>query len=131
MRISDWSSDVCSSDLSVLLAAGLMAKKAVEAGLTVSKHIKTSQAPGSRVVTDYLIKTGLLPYLAKLGFDMAAYVCTTCIGNAGDLTPNLNHAITKNRLGCLAVPYGNLNYVPQIHHPNKATIIAYHPQYLT
>src|SRR3546814_18460240 len=61
------------SNPSVLLAAGLMAKKAVEAGLTVSKHIKTSLAPGSRVVTDYLIKTGLLPYLEKLGFDVAAY----------------------------------------------------------
>src|SRR3546814_20407023 len=85
------------SNPSVLLAAGLMAKKAVEAGLTVSKHIKTSLAPGSRVVTDYLIKTGLLPYLEKLGFDVAAYGCTTCIGNAGDLTPDLTEAITKNR----------------------------------
>src|SRR5690606_34503765 len=68
------------SNPSVLLAAGLMAKKAVEAGLTVPKHIKTSLAPGSRVVTDYLTKTGLLPYLEKLGFDVAAYGCTTCIG---------------------------------------------------
>ncbi|MGP1615523.1 MAG: aconitate hydratase, partial [Pollutimonas bauzanensis] len=75
------------SNPSVLLAAGLMAKKAVEAGLKVPKHIKTSLAPGSRVVTDYLTKTGLLPYLEKLGFDVAAYGCTTCIGNAGDLTP--------------------------------------------
>src|SRR3546814_20434628 len=94
-----------------------MAKKAVEAGLTVSKHIKTSLAPGSRVVTDYLIKTGLLPYLEKLGFDVAAYGCTTCIGNAGDLTPDLNEAITKNGLVCSAVLSGNRNFEARIH-PN-------------
>ena len=75
------------SNPSVLLAAGLLAKKAVERGLTVQKHIKTSLAPGSRVVTDYLTKTGLLPYLEQLGFYVAAYGCTTCIGNAGDLAP--------------------------------------------
>src|SRR3546814_2606277 len=109
MRISDWSSDVCSSDLSVLLAAGLLAKKAVEAGLKVPKHIKTSLAPGSRVVTEYLTKTGLLPYLEKLGFDVAAYGCTTCIGNAGDLTPDLNEAIINNDLVCAAVLSGNRN----------------------
>ena len=73
------------SNPSVLLAAGLLAKKAVEKGLTVKPHIKTSLAPGSRVVTDYLTKAGLLPYLEKLGFGVAAYGCTTCIGNAGDL----------------------------------------------
>ena len=75
------------SNPSVLLAAGLLAKKAVEAGLKVKPHIKTSLAPGSRVVTEYLQKTGLLPYLEKLGFNLAGYGCTTCIGNAGDLTP--------------------------------------------
>src|SRR5207245_3533670 len=75
------------SNPGVLLAAGLLARKAVEAGLTVKKHIKTSLAPGSRIVTDYLEKAGLLSYLEKPGFTVAAYGCTTCIGNAGDLTP--------------------------------------------
>ncbi|HEY5085440.1 MAG TPA: aconitase family protein, partial [Rhizomicrobium sp.] len=91
------------SNPSVLLAAGLLAKKAVEAGLKVAPHIKTSLAPGSRIVTEYLTKAGLLPYLEKLGFNVAAYGCTTCIGNAGDLTPELNDAITKNDLVCAAV----------------------------
>ncbi len=75
------------SNPSVLLAAGLLAKKAVEAGLKVQPHIKTSLAPGSRIVTEYLTEAGLLPYLEKLGFALAGYGCTTCIGNAGDLTP--------------------------------------------
>jgi aconitate hydratase len=78
------------SNPSVLLAAGLLAKKAVEKGLTVAPHIKSSLAPGSRVVTEYLTAAGLLPYLEKLGFGVTAYGCTTCIGNAGDLTPELN-----------------------------------------
>ena len=78
------------SNPGVLLAAGLLAKKAVEQGLTVKPHVKTSLAPGSRVVTEYLTKAGLLPYLDKLGFNVAAYGCTTCIGNAGDLAPEIN-----------------------------------------
>ncbi|MGJ2639850.1 aconitase family protein, partial [Salmonella enterica subsp. enterica serovar Paratyphi A] len=78
------------SNPSVLMAAGLLARKAVEAGLKVQPHIKTSLAPGSRIVTEYLTQTGLLPYLEKLGFALAGYGCTTCIGNAGDLTPELN-----------------------------------------
>ncbi|MDP2771734.1 MAG: aconitate hydratase AcnA, partial [Giesbergeria sp.] len=82
------------SNPSVLLAAGLLAKKAVEAGLKVQPHIKTSLAPGSRIVTEYLTEAGLLPYLEKLGFALAGYGCTTCIGNSGDLTPELNEAIT-------------------------------------
>ena len=88
------------SNPGVLLAAGLLAKKAVERGLTVRKHIKTSLAPGSRVVTDYLTKAGLLPYLEQLGFTVAAYGCTTCIGNAGDLAPEINDAIVSNDLIC-------------------------------
>src|SRR5437016_3935519 len=75
------------SNPGVLLAAGLLAKKAVELGLTVKPHIKTSLAPGSRVVTEYLTKSGLLPYLEKLGFFLAGYGCTTCIGNSGPLAP--------------------------------------------
>ena len=85
------------SNPGVLLAAGLLAKKAVEKGLTVQPHVKTSLAPGSRVVTDYLTKAGLLPYLEQLGFCVAAYGCTTCIGNAGDLAPEFNEAITDER----------------------------------
>ncbi|MGV2481010.1 UNVERIFIED_CONTAM: hypothetical protein IGO34_29900, partial [Salmonella enterica subsp. enterica serovar Weltevreden] len=84
------------SNPGVMLAAGLLAKKAVEAGLRVQPHIKTSLAPGSRVVTDYLQKTGLLPYLEKLGFSLVGYGCTTCIGNAGDLAPELSEAILAN-----------------------------------
>ena len=86
------------SNPGVLLAAGLLAKKAVERGLKVKPHIKTSLAPGSRIVTEYLTKTGLLPYLEKLGFYVAAYGCTTCIGNAGDLSPEINETIIKNDL---------------------------------
>ncbi|MBO9356690.1 aconitate hydratase AcnA [Bordetella petrii] len=115
------------SNPSVLLAAGLLAKKAVEAGLTVPKHIKTSLAPGSRVVTEYLTKTGLLPYLEKLGFDVAAYGCTTCIGNAGDLSPDLNEAITGNDLVCAAVLSGNRNFEARIHPNIKANFLASPP----
>ncbi|MBV7486668.1 aconitate hydratase AcnA [Bordetella sp. BOR01] len=115
------------SNPSVLLAAGLLAKKAVEAGLTVPKHIKTSLAPGSRVVTEYLTKTGLLPYLEKLGFDVAAYGCTTCIGNAGDLTPDLNEAILGNDLVCSAVLSGNRNFEARIHPNIKANFLASPP----
>ncbi|MGU9992476.1 aconitate hydratase AcnA [Bordetella avium] len=115
------------SNPSVLLAAGLLAKKAVEAGLKVPKHIKTSLAPGSRVVTEYLTKTGLLPYLEKLGFDVAAYGCTTCIGNAGDLTPDLNEAIVNNDLVCAAVLSGNRNFEARIHPNIKANFLASPP----
>src|SRR5690606_23243543 len=115
------------SNPSVLLAAGLMAKKAVEAGLSVPKHIKTSLAPGSRVVTGYLEKTGLLPYLEKLGFNVAAYGCTTCIGNAGDLTPDLNEAILENDLVCAAVLSGNRNFEARIHANIKANFLASPP----
>jgi aconitate hydratase len=115
------------SNPSVLLAAGLLAKKAVEAGLKVAPHIKTSLAPGSRIVTEYLTKAGLLPYLEKLGFNVAAYGCTTCIGNAGDLTPELNDAITKNDLVCAAVLSGNRNFEARIHPNLKANFLASPP----
>src|SRR5207253_1525282 len=88
------------SNPGVLLAAGLLAKKAVEKGLKVKPQIKTSLAPGSRVVTEYLTKTGLMPYLEQLGFSLAAYGCTTCIGNSGDLAPEINEAIVSNDLIC-------------------------------
>ena len=115
------------SNPSVMLAAGLLAKKAFEAGLKVPKHIKTSLAPGSRVVTEYLTEAGLLPYLEKLGFDVAAYGCTTCIGNAGDLTPDLNEAINDNDLICAAVLSGNRNFEARIHPNIKANFLASPP----
>ncbi len=115
------------SNPSVLLAAGLLAKKAVQAGLKVKPHIKTSLAPGSRVVTEYLTETGLLPYLEKLGFALAGYGCTTCIGNAGDLTPELNDAITRNNLVCAAVLSGNRNFEARIHPNIKANFLASPP----
>ena len=115
------------SNPSVMLAAGLLAKKAVEAGLTVQPHIKTSLAPGSRIVTEYLQNAGLLPYLEKLGFSVAAYGCTTCIGNAGDLTPEINEAITGNDLICAAVLSGNRNFEARIHPNIKANFLASPP----
>ncbi|MCS6944825.1 MAG: aconitate hydratase AcnA [Sutterellaceae bacterium] len=115
------------SNPGVLLAAGLLAKKAVERGLSVKKHIKTSLAPGSRVVTEYLQKTGLLPYLEQLGFAVAAYGCTTCIGNAGDLAPEINDTIVKNDLVCAAVLSGNRNFEARIHPNLKANFLASPP----
>jgi aconitate hydratase len=115
------------SNPGVLLAAGLLAKKAVQAGLRVKKHVKTSLAPGSRIVTEYLEKAGLLPYLEKLGFAVAAYGCTTCIGNAGDLTPEINEAITGNDLVCAAVLSGNRNFEARIHPNLKANFLASPP----
>lgn len=115
------------SNPSVLLAAGLLAKKAVQAGLKVRKHIKTSLAPGSRIVTEYLQKTELLPYLEELGFTVAAYGCTTCIGNAGDLTPEINEAIYNNDLVCAAVLSGNRNFEARIHPNIKANFLASPP----
>ncbi|RZJ15590.1 MAG: aconitate hydratase [Acidovorax sp.] len=115
------------SNPSVLLAAGLLAKKAVEAGLKVKPHIKTSLAPGSRIVTEYLTEAGLLPYLEKLGFALAGYGCTTCIGNAGDLTPELNDVITRNDLVCAAVLSGNRNFEARIHPNLKANFLASPP----
>jgi len=115
------------SNPGVLLAAGLLAKKAVEAGLKVQPHIKTSLAPGSRIVTEYLEKAGLLPYLEKLGFNVAAYGCTTCIGNAGDLTPELNKLIQDNDLVCAAVLSGNRNFEARIHPNLKANFLASPP----
>jgi aconitate hydratase len=115
------------SNPSVLLAAGLLAKKAVERGLTVAPHIKSSLAPGSRVVTEYLTAAGLLPYLEKLGFGVTAYGCTTCIGNAGDLTPELNAAITQNDIVASAVLSGNRNFEARIHPNIRSNFLASPP----
>ncbi|MCW5625201.1 MAG: aconitate hydratase AcnA [Burkholderiales bacterium] len=115
------------SNPGVLLAAGLVAKKAVEKGLTVRSHIKTSLAPGSRIVTEYLTRAGLLPYLERLGFNVAAYGCTTCIGNAGDLSPAINETIVKNDLINAAVLSGNRNFEARIHPNLKANFLASPP----
>jgi aconitate hydratase len=115
------------SNPSVLLAAGLLAKKAVEAGLQVSPHIKTSLAPGSRVVTKYLEAAGLLPYLETLGFGVTAYGCTTCIGNAGDLTPAMNDAIAKHDIVASAVLSGNRNFEARIHPNIRSNFLASPP----
>ncbi len=115
------------SNPSVMLAAGLLAKKAVEAGLKVKPHIKTSLAPGSRIVTEYLTESGLLPYLQKLGFNVVGYGCTTCIGNSGDLTTELNDIITQNDLICAAVLSGNRNFEARIHPNIKANFLASPP----
>ena len=115
------------SNPSVMLAAGLLAKKAVEAGLSVRPHVKTSLAPGSRIVTEYLQRAGLLPYLEKLGFNLAAYGCTTCIGNSGDLTAELNDVISKNDLVCAAVLSGNRNFEARIHPNLRANFLGSPP----
>jgi aconitate hydratase len=115
------------SNPSVMLAAGLVAKKAVEKGLNVAPHVKTSLAPGSRVVTEYLQKADLLRYLEALRFNVAAYGCTTCIGNAGDLAADLNEAIVQNDLVCAAVLSGNRNFEARIHPNLKANFLASPP----
>ena len=115
------------SNPGVLLAAGLLAQKAVEAGLRVKPHIKTSLAPGSRIVTEYFERAGLLPYLEQLGFALVGYGCTTCIGNSGDLTPEINAAITKSDLVCAAVLSGNRNFEARIHPNIKANFLASPP----
>lgn len=115
------------SNPTVLLAAGLLAKKAVEKGLSVHKRIKTSLAPGSRVVTEYLAKSGLQPYLDQLGFNIVGYGCTTCIGNAGDLKPEINEVISANDvIGC-AVLSGNRNFEARIHPNIKGNYLASPP----
>jgi len=115
------------SNPSVLLAAGLLAKKAVAKGLSVKPHIKTSLAPGSRVVTEYLTEAGLLESLEKLGFGLAAYGCTTCIGNSGPLDAQLEEAIVANDLIAAAVLSGNRNFEARIHANIKANFLASPP----
>ena len=115
------------SNPAVLLAAGLLAKKAVEQGLTVNKKIKTSLAPGSRVVTEYLQKAGLLSSLAELGFSVAAYGCTTCIGNSGPLDESIEDAIVRNDLVCASVLSGNRNFEARIHPNLRANFLMSPP----
>jgi aconitate hydratase len=115
------------SNPAVLLAAGLLARKAVERGLAVKPHIKTSLAPGSRVVTEYLKSAGLLPYLEKLGFGLVAYGCTTCIGNSGPLDPQLEETIARNDVVAAAVLSGNRNFEARIHVNIKANFLMSPP----
>lgn len=115
------------SNPSVLLAAGILAKKAVAKGLKVNPWIKTSLAPGSRVVTDYLQKAGLQKYLDELGFRLIGYGCTTCIGNSGPLDPYLEEAIVSNDLITAAVLSGNRNFEARIHQNIKANFLMSPP----
>ncbi|MBI5632759.1 MAG: aconitate hydratase AcnA [Nitrospirae bacterium] len=115
------------SNPAVLLAAGLLAKKAVEKGLAIRKGIKTSLAPGSRVVTEYLRQAGLLTYLETLGFAVAAYGCATCIGNAGPLDEGIEEAIVSNDLVCAAVLSGNRNFEARIHANLRANFLMSPP----
>ena len=108
----------------VLLGAALVAKKAVAKGLEVPTFVKTSLAPGSKVVIDYLEDADLLHYLEKLGFHLAAFGCTTCIGNSGPLPPEIDDAITKNDLTVAAVLSGNRNFEARIHQRIKANFLA-------
>jgi aconitate hydratase len=115
------------SNPSVMLAAGLLAKRAVERGLKVNPTVKTSLAPGSRVVTDYLAKTGLQPFLDRLGFNIVGYGCTTCIGNSGPLHPNIERAISENDLVAASVLSGNRNFEARVHQSIKANFLMSPP----
>ena len=116
------------SNPSVMVAAGLLAKKAVELGMEVSPYVKTSLAPGSRVVTDYLETAGLMKPLEKLGFYLVGYGCTTCIGNSGPLaSPEVEAAVTKEDLSVVAVLSGNRNFESRIHPLVKASYLGSPP----
>jgi len=115
------------SNPSVMIASGLVAKKAVEKGLTVNPSVKTSLAPGSRVVTDYLEESGLLPYLDQLGFNLVGYGCTTCIGNSGPLPIEVETAIRDNDLTCASVLSGNRNFEGRVHPFVKFSYLASPP----
>lgn len=115
------------SNPSVMIGAGLVAKKAVEKGLTVPDYVKTSLAPGSKVVTDYLESAGLMPYLEKLGFNLVGYGCTTCIGNSGPLPEEIEKAVTEGDLTVSAVLSGNRNFEGRIHPLIRANYLASPP----
>jgi aconitate hydratase len=115
------------SNPSVMLGAGLLAKKAVERGLKVPVYVKTSLAPGSRVVSDYLNKTGLQKYLDSLGFNLVGYGCTTCIGNSGPLPAPVEEAVTKNDLIVASVLSGNRNFEARVHSSVKANFLMSPP----
>jgi aconitate hydratase len=112
------------SNPSVMVGAGLIAKKATELGLTVPNHVKTSLAPGSKVVTAYLERAGLLPYLDRLGFEVVGFGCTTCIGNSGPLPPAVDQQVQENDLFVAAVLSGNRNFEARIHNRVRANYLA-------
>ncbi|MCW5967356.1 MAG: aconitate hydratase AcnA [Blastocatellales bacterium] len=115
------------SNPSVMLAAGLVAKKAVEKGLSVKPAVKASLAPGSRVVSDYLEKTGLQAYLDKIGFNLVGYGCTTCIGNSGPLDPRIEELVVKNDIVAASVLSGNRNFEARVHQNIKANFLMSPP----
>lgn len=115
------------SNPGVMLAAGLLAKKAVEKGLTIAPFVKTSLGPGSRVVTDYLNETGLQTYLDQLGFNLVAYGCTTCIGNSGPLAPEIESAIKEGELVAASVLSGNRNFEARVHGSIKSNFLMSPP----
>src|SRR5256884_4730187 len=115
------------SNPSVMLAAGLLAKKAVERGLKVRPTVKTSLAPGSRVVTEYLEKTGLQPYLNQLGFNLVGYGCTTCIGNSGPLDPTIEDIVNDHDLIAASLLSGNRNFEARVHQSIKANFLMSPP----
>src|SRR3546814_445765 len=147
MRISDWSSDVCSSDLigdgdvviaaitsctntsnpGVMIAAGLVAKKANERGMKPKPWVKTSLAPGSQVVTDYLAKAGLQDHLDAVGYNLVGYGCTTCIGNSGPLAAPISEAINGNNIVAAAVLSGNRNFEGRVSPDVRANYLASPP----
>lgn len=115
------------SNPSVMLAAGLLAKKAVEKGLSVPPHVKTSLGPGSRVVTDYLAKSNLQGYLDQLGFYTVGYGCTTCIGNSGPLDSDVEEVVVKNDIIAASVLSGNRNFEARVHQSIKANFLMSPP----
>ena len=115
------------SNPSVMLAAGLVARNALEKGLSIPPAVKASLAPGSRVVSDYLEKTGLQPYLDRLGFNLVGYGCTTCIGNSGPLDPQIEDAVTRNDLIAASVLSGNRNFEARVHQNVKANFLMSPP----
>jgi aconitate hydratase len=115
------------SNPSVMLGAGLLAKKAVEAGLARKPWVKTSLAPGSKVVTEYLDRAGLTPYLEQLGFTLVGYGCTTCIGNSGPLPPEISQAIEEHDLAVCSVLSGNRNFEGRVHPEVKMNYLASPP----
>jgi aconitate hydratase len=115
------------SNPAVLIGAGLLAKKAVEHGLTVKPWVKTSLAPGSKVVSDYLADAGLMPYLEKLNFHLVGYGCTTCIGNSGPLPENVAHAVNEGKLNVAAVLSGNRNFEGRVNPLVRSNYLASPP----
>ncbi|MBM3270756.1 MAG: aconitate hydratase [Candidatus Sericytochromatia bacterium] len=115
------------SNPGVMIAAGLVARKAAERGMRVKPYVKTSLAPGSRVVTEYLERTGLQPYLDQIGFNTVGYGCTTCIGNSGPLDPHIDEAIARNDVVAAAVLSGNRNFEARVHQSIKANFLASPP----